>query len=183
MGKAVFLDRDGTIARDAHYCRRPEDFEIFPSTPRAVRLLNESGFKVVVITNQSGLARGYFNENDMARIHTKMEKEIGRQGGRVDAVYFCPHHPDDGCECRKPRTALFLQAARELGIDLTRSFMVGDTQVDMDAGRRAGCRTVLANTRPEPAIIGGADYVAGDLFAAATWIMSQHESIGELNRS
>jgi len=115
--KAVFLDRDGTIAMDVHYCRRPEDFELLPTVPEAISLLNENGFMVVVITNQSGIARGYFTEETLAQIHQKMTGELAKYDARVDAIYYCPHHPDDGCQCRKPKTALFFRAAKELNID------------------------------------------------------------------
>jgi len=152
MNKAVFLDRDGTIARDVHYCRRPEDFELLPTVPEAIKLLNENGFKVVVITNQSGIARGYFTEETLAQIHQKMKDELAKYGARVDAIYYCPHHPDDGCQCRKPKTALFLKAAEEHNIDLKNSYMVGDQQMDIDAGKALGCKTALVTTGPQPQI-------------------------------
>jgi histidinol-phosphate phosphatase family protein len=135
MRSAVFLDRDGTIARDVHYCRRLEDFELLPTVTEAIRLLNENGFKVVVVTNQSGIARGYFTERTLAQIHDKMEVELAEYGAWVDAIYYCPHHPDEGCSCRKPGTALFHKAAREQGIDLESSYVVGDMQMDIDAGK------------------------------------------------
>ena len=99
--RAVFIDRDGTMAKDAHYCSRPEDFELFPNTAKGIRLLNKKGFKVIVITNQSGIARGYFTRETLAKIHEKMERELAEEGAWVDAIYYCPHHPDDGCDCRK----------------------------------------------------------------------------------
>jgi D,D-heptose 1,7-bisphosphate phosphatase len=148
MNRAVFLDRDGTIARDVHYCRRVEDFELLPTVPQAIRLLNENGFKVVVITNQSGLARGYFTEETLEQIHQKMKSELAKHNAWVDAIYYCPHHPDDGCDCRKPKTALFLRAAAELDIDFSRSYVVGDMQMDIDAGKALGCRTILVSNDP-----------------------------------
>src|SRR5512136_3423325 len=102
LQKAVFLDRDGTIAKDVHYCRRVEDFEILPRVPEAIRLLNQEGYKVVVITNQSGIARGYFSEATLSLIHRKMVTTLEGAGARIDAVYVCPHHPDEECDCRKP---------------------------------------------------------------------------------
>ena len=143
MNRAVFLDRDGTIAKDVHYCRRPEDFILFDGAAKAVNFLNKQGFKVIVITNQSGIARGYFTEETLAKIHQKLQYEIAREGGHIDAIYYCPHHPDDNCECRKPKTSLVLQAARDFDIDLEHSFMVGDLQMDVDLGKSAGCRTIL----------------------------------------
>lgn len=147
--RAVFLDRDGTIARDVDYCRRPEDLDIFPAAGEAVRLLNNHGFKVVVITNQSGIARGYFNEQTLASIHQKMADELGRSGAKLDAIYHCPHHPDDSCECRKPKTALFRRAAQEMNIEFSLSYIVGDSSIDIKAGKALGCKTVLVTTGPQ----------------------------------
>ncbi len=141
--KAVFLDRDGTMAPDVHYCRRPEDFELFPYTAKAVGLLNERGLKVIVITNQSGIARGYFTEDTLANIHQKMERELAKEGAFVDAIYYCPHHPDDNCDCRKPKPKLVLQAAKDFNIDLKHSFVVGDLQMDVDLGKAIGCKAIL----------------------------------------
>ena len=171
--RAVFLDRDGTIARDVHYCRRVEDFEILPTVPRAIRLLNEYGFEVVVITNQSGVARGYFTEEKLVRIHQHMMQQLAEWGARVDAVYYCPHHPGDGCDCGKPRPGLLLKAAEELGIDLRRSVMVGDGERDIKAGKAAGCRTALIAAGP---IVGGEitdppDYVASSMLEVARWVV------------
>jgi len=172
-GIAAFLDRDGTIARDVRYCRRVEDFEILPTVPQAIRLLNQHGFKVIVVTNQSGIARGYFTENTLSQIHQYMEDELAKYGAHVDAIYYCPHHPDDGCQCRKPKPALLLRAAKELGIDLERSYMVGDGEIDIKAGRAARCRTVLVTTDPneKEGIAESSDYVADTLLAAAEWIV------------
>lgn len=171
--RAVFLDRDGTIARDVHYCRRVEDFELLPTVPEAIKLLNASGFKVVVITNQSGIARGYFTEDTLAQIHRRMKDELAKCGARVDAIYYCPHHPNDGCDCRKPKAALFLQATKELHIDLSRSFVIGDMQMDVDAGKALGCKTILVTTGPQGAssIVDPPDYATDNLLEAAKWIL------------
>jgi histidinol-phosphate phosphatase family protein len=183
--KAVFLDRDGTIARDVHYCRRPEDFELLPTVPEAIRLLNRNGFKVVVITNQSGIARGYFTEETLSQIHDKMRVELAEHGAWVDAIYYCPHHPDEGCSCRKPGTALFRKAAGEHDIDLQASYVVGDLQMDIDAGRALGATTVLVTTGPQfpgpspqsqtpdrQSPVDPPDHVAPDLLHAAKWIVT-----------
>jgi histidinol-phosphate phosphatase family protein len=181
--KAVFLDRDGTIARDVHYCRRPEDFELLPTVPEAIRLLAENGFKVVVITNQSGIARGYFTEETLARIHDKMRSELAEHNARVDAIYYCPHHPDERCSCRKPGTALFCEAAREHRIDLQSSYVVGDMQMDIDAGKALGATTVLVTTGPQSSApnlqspMDPPDYVAPDLLRAAKWILLHSRQI------
>lgn len=150
MHKAVFLDRDGTIARDVPYCSRPEDFELLPGVAEGIKELNKHGFKVVVITNQSGIARGYFTEEMLARIHDKMLKELAQQGAQVDAIYYCPHHPDDNCDCRKPKPEMVFEAARDLDIDLSQSYVIGDNEMDMELARRAGCRgAVKLGEHPE----------------------------------
>lgn len=171
--RAVFLDRDGTIAPDVNYCSRPEDFELFPDVPQSIRMLNESGFKTVIITNQSGIARGYFTEETLALIHQKMKDELARGGASVDAIYYCPHHPDEGCDCRKPRTALFRRAARDLNIDFLSSFMIGDMEIDIKAGQEIGCKTVLVTTGPQGyhGILDQPDYTADSLITAARWIL------------
>lgn len=171
--RAIFLDRDGTIARDVPYCGRLEDFELLPTVPEAIRLLNDNDFKVVVVTNQSGIARGYFTEDTLARIHQKMEAEMRKQNARIDAIYYCPHHPDDRCECRKPKTALFHKAVRELDIDLNRSWVVGDMPLDIAAGKALMCKTVLVTTGPQGGngIINPPDCIAENLFTVAERIV------------
>ena len=180
LGSAVFLDRDGTIARDVPYCRRVKDFDILPTVPESIRLLNDRGFKVAVITNQSGIGRGYFTEETLSQIHKKMRHELARCGARVDAIYVCPHHPDEECGCRKPKPALLLQAAKDMGTALPLSYMVGDDARDVEAGRAAGCKTVLVTTGPNQGDIMGqgkrADYVAGTLREAAEWIVKDAQS-------
>ena len=113
MNRAVFLDRDGTIAKDVHYCRRPEDFVLFTDAAGVIKLLNNRGFKVIIITNQSGIAHGYLSEETLGEIHKKMKEELGREGARIDGIYYCPHHPDANCGCRKPKPSLILQATRD----------------------------------------------------------------------
>jgi len=173
--RAVFLDRDGTIARDVPYCRSPDDFECLPTVPEAIKLFNDNGFKVVVITNQSGIARGYFTEETLAQIHIKMKEELAKHGAYVDAIYCCPHHPDEGCDCRKPKTALFLQAAKDLDIELKHSFMVGDMQMDIDAGKAVGCKMVLVTTGPNggKGIVNAPDYTAHSLLDVSKWILKK----------
>lgn len=172
---AVFLDRDGTMNKDVPYCSRPEDFHLFPGTARAARLLNEHGYKVIVITNQSGIARGYFTEEMLGLIHQEMLNQLAKENARIDGIYYCPHHPDDNCECRKPKPKMILQAAAEHDIDLKRSFMVGDKPLDIALGQNVGCRTVLIPSDPvdtdsEPC---SPDYIAPDLYKAALWIIEQ----------
>jgi D,D-heptose 1,7-bisphosphate phosphatase len=172
MNKAVFLDRDNTIARDVPYCSRPEDFELLPTVPEAIKLLNENGFKVIVITNQSGVARGYFTEEILNQIHKKMQDELALHGATIDSIYYCPHHPNDKCDCRKPKTALFHKAAAEHNIDFGSSYMVGDMPLDTAAGKALECQTVLvttgANVSPPDT---HADYTASSLLEAVQWIV------------
>ena len=175
--RAVFLDRDGTIAEDVHYCKRIEDFRIFPGVPEAIRLLNENGFKVIVVTNQSGITRGYFTTETLVQIHQRMTQELSRHGAYLDAIYYCPHHPDENCECRKPKPKLIIDAAKEFGINLKRSYMVGDMTIDVKAGKLVGCKTVLLNsdsnliktdTEEE-----SPDHTASNLLGAVKWIVNQ----------
>lgn len=174
---AVFLDRDGTIARDVPYCPGPEQFELLPGVVRAIRILNQRGITAVVITNQSGIARGYFTPDDLARIHHKLHLELAQGNAHLDGIYYCPHHPDDGCLCRKPKPGLFMQAAHELSIDLSRSFMIGDQPKDIEAGKNAGCRTVLISTaRPQENDMVP-DYTAFDILDAVNWVVSQPDNI------
>jgi D-sedoheptulose 7-phosphate isomerase len=170
---AVFLDRDGTIARDVPYCSRPEDFELFPGVVEAVRQLQNNGFKVVLTTNQSGIGRGYFTFDALEKIHEKLHREMARGNVRLDGIYYCPHHPDDDCECRKPRPGMLLRSSAEMNIDLEKSFMVGDTVADIEAGRRVGCRTILINTASGIVPGIGPDYTAVDFTDAVRWISSQ----------
>ena len=173
--KAVFIDRDDTIAKDVYYCRRIEDFEILPTVPQAIKLLNQHGFKVVVATNQSGVARGYFTEATLHKIHQYMQDELARYDAHVDAIYYCPHHPDDGCQCRKPEPGLLIKAAQDLGVDLGRSFMVGNSEMDIKAGKAVGCQTVLIAAEPDAVkeITETPDHVAGNLLQAAQWIVDR----------
>jgi len=169
--RAVFLDRDGTMAKDVHYCRRPEDFRLFPNTAKAIKLLSEHGFKVIVITNQSGIARGYFTEEALAQIHEKMKAELAKEGAWIDGIYYCPHHPDDNCNCRKPKPKLVLQAAKEHDIDLKHSFVVGDLSLDIDMGKAVGCKTILLLDSPQEDMNISPDYIASDLLEATQYVL------------
>ena len=173
--RAVFLDRDGTIAKDVYYCSRPEDFELFPDTARAIKLLNTRGYKVIVVTNQSGVARGYFTKDVLEQIHSKMLCQLTELGARIDGIYYCPHHPDDNCKCRKPEPQMILRAAGDHDIDIKRSFIVGDKSQDIQLGHNVGCRTVLIppEVRENESKMPLPDYVAPDLYQAALWIIEQ----------
>lgn len=150
---AVFLDRDGTINPERHYLRHIEEFEFIPGAAQAIRRLNQAGFVVVVVTNQSGVARGYLELAQVEALHEHLQRELGLAGALIDAFYICPHHPTEGiapwrreCDCRKGRPGLLLRAAKEHGIDLSGSFMVGDKAADVEAGLAAGCQPLLVLT-------------------------------------
>jgi len=171
--RAVFIDRDGTMAKDVCYCSCPEDFELLPNTGKAIRLLNEHGFKVIVITNQSGIARGNFTEEMLAKVHEKMKDELAQEGAWVDAIYYCPHHPDDDCQCRKPKPKLALQATKDYDIELKDSLVVGDLQMDIDLGKAIGCRTILIGAAPPmDSEAAKPDIVVSDLLSAAQIIVT-----------
>lgn len=154
MNLAVFLDRDGVITRDPpHFAHRIDQLEIIPNSAEAIRILNENGFKVVVVSNQSGVARGYYLERDIGVFNQAMEKELKNKGAFIDAIYYCPHHPKGkiekyriDCDCRKPKPGMFKRAEKDLNLDLKQSFMVGDKLTDVGAGYNAGCKPILVLT-------------------------------------
>lgn len=146
--KAWFLDRDGTVIVDRGYLADPAGVELLPGAAQALCRLAEAGYLLVMVTNQSGIGRGIFGESDYASVQRRVEAALAAEGVAVAGSYHCPHGPDDGCHCRKPRAGLLERAARELGIALDRSVMVGDKESDVEAGRRAGCRTVRIAAGP-----------------------------------
>lgn len=151
--RAVFLDRDGTVNIEKEYLHRPEDLEFIPGAPEAIARLNRAGFIVIVVTNQSGVARGYFSIEDVNRLHQFMQQRLVDEGAYIDAFYLCPHHPKEGldiyrvdCECRKGKPGMLMLAADEWNIDMPCSFMVGDKESDLLAGIAAGCHPCLVTT-------------------------------------
>lgn len=149
----IFFDRDGTINTEVDYLSSPEELELIPGAAEAIRGANELGVKVFIITNQSGISRRLFTEADLKKIHSRLEEMLLRRGAKVDAIYYCPHHPESGfppynieCECRKPSTGMLRAAAKEFGVDLPRSFVIGDKLVDVMAGENAGCTSILVLT-------------------------------------
>lgn len=158
--KAIFLDRDGTINKYVGFLRKEEEFELLPGVVEAIKKINESGYLAVVVTNQPIIARGEVTFEGLETIHNKMETLLGKQGAYLDAIYFCPHHPHSGyegevkelkidCDCRKPKPGMLLKAAEDYNIDLSQSWMIGDSENDIKAGKAAGCKTVLLNTECE----------------------------------
>ncbi|HEY4134066.1 MAG TPA: D-glycero-beta-D-manno-heptose 1,7-bisphosphate 7-phosphatase [Alphaproteobacteria bacterium] len=146
---AVFLDRDGTIVEDVDYLTRPEQLRLIPGAAAAIRTLNARAVPVVVVTNQSAVARGLLSEDELAAVHGELRARLAAEGARLDAIYYCPHHPEGSgayrrdCDCRKPMPGMLRQAARDLGLDLAASAMVGDSVRDLEAGAAAGCRTLI----------------------------------------
>ena len=140
---AVFLDRDGTLIEDVGYPRDPETVRLLEGAVEALAALRRAGYALVVVSNQSGIGRGIVKQEQAEAVHERFVEELRAHGVELDDVRYCPHTPEDACDCRKPAAGLLLASADELGIDLARSFMVGDNPTDVDAGRAAGCRTVL----------------------------------------
>jgi D-glycero-D-manno-heptose 1,7-bisphosphate phosphatase len=175
-GRAVFLDRDGTINVERDYLTRPDQLELLPGAADAIRLLNERGLPVFIASNQSGVARGYLTLRTLGQIHRKLRLLLRREGAAIDRIYYCPGHPDEQPPCRKPRTGMAEQARREFGITPSRCYTVGDSKVDMEFGRNLGGKTVLVLTGhaqgDEPWIkTVGVDCIAHDLLGAARWII------------
>lgn len=191
--RAVFMDRDGTILDEVGYVNHVDRIRLLPRSAEAVLRINEAGLQAVVVTNQAGVARGYFPESLVEDVHDRLRSLLADRGARLDGVYFCPHHPDVGpepyrqdCQCRKPRPGMLLRAAAEMGIELPASYVVGDTIKDVESGQRVGARTVLVTTgygRGELELHSQRwnvkpHHVAGDLLDAVEWILSRERARG-----
>jgi D-glycero-D-manno-heptose 1,7-bisphosphate phosphatase len=191
MKPAVFLDRDGTINEQMGYINHLSRFIMLPDAANAIKRLNAAGIPVVVVTNQSGLARGYFPESLLGEVHQKMEQKLADEGAHVDGIYICPHHPEakeekfrENCNCRKPKNGLFLQAAADLQLDLSKSYVVGDRWSDLKAAAQCQAKGILVLTgygRGDYEFIGPNQetqphYVAENLQDAVTWIL---EDLGQ----
>jgi len=184
---AVFLDRDGTINEQMGYINHTCRFQLLPGAADAIKKLNDAGIPVVVISNQSGLARGYFPEELLVAVHEKMNRQLAEVGAHVDGIYYCPHHPEakeerfrTACNCRKPKPGLVLQASEEMGLDPKRSYMVGDRWSDIKTAANCGATSILVRTgygRGDEQYIGPhqeiqPDFKADDLSEAVGWILS-----------
>lgn len=185
--KAIFLDRDGTINKYVGFLKRIEDFELLPGVASAIRAINESGYLAIVATNQPVIARGEVSFAQLEEIHDKMETLLGQSGAYLNGIYFCPHHPDKGfegeieslkieCECRKPKAGMLLKAAEDFNIDLSQSWMIGDSENDISAGKSAGCRTIFIGNEEF-----GQDETAKDLSDAVSRLL-RLESAGRKDR-
>jgi histidinol-phosphate phosphatase family protein len=147
LSRAVFLDRDGVLTRERQdYIKTPDELEILPGLEAPLLEIQKRGFRIVIITNQSVIGRGLTTHREMSKIHEKLRRELGRFGCTIDAIYYCPHRPDEECDCRKPNPGLILKASNELGIDTARSWMIGDKDMDLEAAKRAGCRGIKITT-------------------------------------
>lgn len=192
MGRvAVFLDRDGTVIEEVGYVNHPDRMKLLPRSAEAIRLLNDADLAAVLVTNQSGVARGYFPEKLVLELHAKLERILAQEGARLDAIYYCPHHPDVGppglrmdCDCRKPRTGLLDRASADLGIDLARSYMIGDTFRDVKCAQAAGAFAIMVQTgyglgelehHPDRGRVIP-DHQAIDLLDAVAWIVARERT-------
>ena len=194
MTRAVILDRDGVINDHRRFVNTKDDFFLFPETPEAIRLLNQSGFLVLVATNQGGVGLGYMTEENLAQIHEYMLSRLHEEGGRIDDIAVCPHAPSAGCDCRKPKPGLLLELWYRHHFDLEHSYMVGDRETDVQAGKAAGTKTVLIGPETSAASssestraprhgtkfgpgkgpgkkTSAADFVATNILDAARWIV------------
>lgn len=173
--RAVFLDRDGTLIRDADYLTAVEELQVLPGVPEALRRLKRAGFLLLLVTNQSAIARGWLTEERLQRIHERLNALLRADGAAIDGFYYCPHLPEgtvpryaQECQCRKPQPGLLERAAQDWGVDLRQSYAVGDSERDVEAGRRAGCRTILVGTG-EPTV---ADACVAHLAEAVSIILA-----------
>ena len=177
----VLLDRDGTIMYDKHYLHDPDGVELLPGAVEGLRRLADLGFKFAVLTNQSGVGRGYFDEAAVHACNERLSELLAPHGVRIEAYFYCPHTPDDECGCRKPETGLMAQAAQALGFDPKRSWMIGDKTADMGVGRNSGARTILVRTgkgaEHEARCREWTDHVADDLRGAAD-VIAEYGEIG-----
>lgn len=182
------MDRDGTVCDEVGYVNHVDRVRLLPRSAEAIRRANAAGFQTVVVTNQAGVARGYFDESLVDEVHERVRQLLASGGARLDGIYYCPHHPEVGapayrisCGCRKPQPGMLLRARDDMGIDLSASYMIGDSVRDVEAGHRAGCTTILVRTgygrgeieyqshrfREKPA------HVADDLLDAVAWILAR----------
>ena len=180
---AVFLDRDGTIAEEVGYLNHASRFRMFPFVAAAIQRLNKAGWPVIVVTNQSGVGRGYFPESLVHTVNELMAEQLAEAGAKIDAIYYCPHISAENCSCRKPRTGMLERAAQDHPLDLLRSFVVGDRYGDIELARNARARSILVRTGyGEGELAWHAakwpvqpDFVAEDLSQAADWILRQQK--------
>lgn len=176
---AVFLDRDGTIIKEVEYLSDPDLLEILPNADKGLLLLKKSGFLNIIITNQSAIGRGIITHGRLEEIHYRLKSLLLKRGVELDGIYYCPHHPEDHCDCRKPANKMLLQAAKDHDIDLAKSFVVGDRLMDVMMGKSVGAKTAIVSSK-WTSLDGehksfGADFVGKDLLQVARWIKNQRK--------
>ncbi len=176
MKKAVFIDRDGTITHDTGYVHKIEDFKLLPNVIEGLRKLRK--FMIFIVTNQSGIGRGVYNLEDFKKFNDRVIYELGKHKIKIEKIYYCPHKPEDNCDCRKPKTKFLKEAEKEFKIDLKRSFVIGDQKADVELGRNASCKPILVltgngrKTRKEIK----PDFIAKGLLEAARWIIKNDKT-------
>lgn len=175
--RAVFIDRDGVLIRDTHYLSSIAGLAVYKGAPKALKILRAAGFKIVIVTNQSGVARGYFTEADVRKIHVELKRRLAKSGARWDTIYVSPHGPDSGHPWRKPGTGMLLAAKSKFKLDLKNSYVIGDKTSDIECARRAGCTGILVRTGKagrdkEYKAKPGA--VLRDVLSAARWILKMN---------
>ena len=174
LTRFIFLDRDGTLVRDVGYPHRLEDYELLEGVTEALRMLSGAGYRLAIITNQSGIGRGYYGHEDYARFQERLLADLAAAGIEIAGTFYCPHAPSDGCECRKPEPALLYRARDRLGADLAASWMIGDAASDVEAARRAGCRGAVRLTAQDRDAPGdGFERRAENLLAAAQLLAAE----------
>ncbi len=187
--KAIFIDRDGVINKDPggwtkyNYVTDWKDFHFLPGALEALKILEKNGIRVIVVSNQAGVSRGYFSEGDLEKVNTKMLQEIEKSGGHIEEVYYCIHKDEDDCDCRKPKTGLFEKAIAKHHIDPKDTYIIGDSMVDISAGKRIECRTVFVlsgKTSKEEMEkwVDQPDYVFEDLLSVVKWLMKENGANG-----
>lgn len=180
--KIIFIDRDGVINKDPggwtkhNYVTRWKDFHFISGSKKAVRMLTDAGYEIMIISNQAGINRSFFTREQLKKINDNMLKEISGSGGKIRSVHYCPHAASEDCLCRKPKTGLFKKAAGDLDVDFKKTFFVGDGSMDVEAGKRAGCRTILVlSGKSKPEAVKGwdhkPDFIKKDLLEAVRWIL------------
>ena len=173
--RAVFLDRDGTIIQDVPYLFEPEKVRLIEGAGESIKRLHQMAFRVIVVTNQSGVARGYFKEENVIAVHDRLDTLLGYEGAKIDDYYYCPHEPDDNCKCRKPETQMVDEAVDKYSLDVENSYVIGDKSSDIWLGKKSGAISILVRTglgletEKEGSI--KADFVARDILRAVEWIM------------
>ena len=188
MTRAVFLDRDGTLNEEVGHITRPEALRLLPNAARAIRLLAQHDYRLIVITNQSGIARGLLTEQDLSQINLKLQSELASEGAFIEAIYYCPHHPEGeveiyrrDCDCRKPEPGMLFRAASDLSICLEESFVIGDRYYDIEMAQAAGARGILVLTGhgkietedPDFSSRAQPSFIATDVLEASEWIVGE----------